>query len=193
MPPSKKRLQLAEALRNKFLVKFWNPYDQGSTQGYVLDIGPRFLLLGLIDGNIMFNGFQCLLLSDVKKLKVPDPFAAFIVAALHKRKQSIDKKPDIDLSSLPELLESANRLFPLVTVHRERIKPDTCIIGKVLDISKSHLLLLEIGPDAVWDKKPSKVRLTDITRVEFGGGYEEALHLVGGAPTSLKKRARKTP
>jgi len=190
--PSKKKLRLAEAFCNKLLVKFWNPYDQGSTQGYVLDIGPRFFLLGLIDGNIMFNGFQCLLISDVRRLKVPDPFAALIVAALSKRKQSIDCKPDIDLDSLPGLLKSANRLFPLVTIHREKVRPDTCVIGKILDISKGDLLLLEIGPDAVWDEEPSKLRLSDITRVDFGSSYEEALHLVGGEPTPLKKRARKS-
>jgi hypothetical protein len=77
-----------------------------------------------------------------------------------------------------------------VTVYRERVKPDTCIIGKVVDISESHLHFLEIGPDAVWEEKPSKTRLSDITRVQFGGGYEEALHLVGGNPKPLKKSIR---
>ena len=110
---SKRNQQLAEALSNKLLVKFWNPYDPGSTQGYVLDIGPQFLLLGLLGEDVRFNGFECLLISDVKRLKVPDPYEDFIVAALHKRKQYIKSKPNIDLTSLPELLKSANRLSPL--------------------------------------------------------------------------------
>lgn len=184
---SKKKSQLLTALSNALVVKFWNPYDQGSTHGYVLDIGPQFILLGLIDDNIKFNGFQCLLISDVKRLKVPDPYEDFIVAALRKRGQSIKNKPGIDLGSLPALLKSANALFSLVVIHRERIKPDTCVIGKVIDIKENHLLFLEIGPDAVWEDKPSKIRLSDITRVEFGGGYEEALHLVGGNPKPVKK------
>jgi len=187
---NKRNSQLAEALSKAIVVKFWNPYDPGSTQGYVLDIGSRFFLLGLIDGNIMFNGFQCLLISDVKRLKVPDPYVDFIVAALHKRGQCIASKPNIDLSSLPALLKSADRLFPLITIFRERVKPDTCIIGNVIDLSESHLLFHEIGPDAVWEEKPSKIRLSDITRVDFGGGYEEALHLVGGNPKPLKKSTR---
>jgi hypothetical protein len=49
--------------------------------------------------------------------------------------------------------------------------------------------LLEIGPDAVWDKEPSEIRLGEITRIEFGGGYEEALHLVGGRPKRTRKPA----
>jgi len=184
---SKRSKQLAESLRNKAVIRFGNPYEAGFIHGYVLDIGPRFFLLGLIDDNMKFNGFECLLISDVYRLKVPDPYEEFVVAALHKLGQSIDTKPDIDLSSLPALLKSANLLFPLVTIHRQRVKPDECVIGKVLDVSESNLLLHTIGPGAAWDKKPSKFRLSDITRVDFGGGYEEALHLVGGNPTPLKK------
>jgi len=153
----------------------------------VLDIGPQFCLLGLIDDNIKFNGFQCPLISDLRRVKVPDPHQDFVVAALRKRRERIDRKPDIDLSSLPALLRSANALFPLVTIHRERIKPDECVIGKVLEISKNSFLLHTISPDAVWEEKPTRFRLRDVTRVEFGGGYEEALHLVGGNSKPLKK------
>jgi hypothetical protein len=92
--------QLAEALCNKLVVRFWNPYDSGSTRGYVLDIGPRFFLIALIDGDIKFNGFQCLHLSDVRRLQAPDPYADFVVAALRKRGQIIQRKPNIDLGNL---------------------------------------------------------------------------------------------
>lgn len=182
---------LTEALYSKTLVKFWNPYDSGSTQGYVLDVGPHFFLLGLIGEDVRFNGFQCLRLSDVRRLLVPDPYAEFIVTALHKRGESIRKKPNIKLNSLPDLLQSASRLFPLVTIHREKVKPETCKIGRVIGVNERKLSLLEIGPDAVWDEKPTDVKLKEITRVEFGGGYEEALHLVGGKPHISRPKSRK--
>jgi hypothetical protein len=182
---------LAEAMHEKTLVKFWCPFEPGSTQGYVLDIGPRFFLLGFVDDNIRFNGFQCMRLTDVRRLRVPDPYADFIVAALRKRGETIRKKPRVSVNSLPELLKSANRLFPLVTIQQERAKPDTCEIGRVVDISKSHVSLLEIGPDAIWDDKPTEIALRDITRVDFGGSYEDALHLVGGNPPQSKLKSRK--
>lgn len=185
---SKRNSKLTEALRDKLLVKFWNPYDSESTHGYVMDIGPRFFLLGLVDGNFLeFNGFQCLRLSDIQKLQVPDPYSKFFVKALRKRGQRIPRKPRIDVRSLPGLLTSANRLFPLVTIHRERVTPGTCKIGRVTGITEGHVSLLEIGPDAVWEGEPNEIRLSEITRVEFGGGYEEALHLVGGIPKRKKK------
>jgi hypothetical protein len=185
--PQARNLKLREAYSNATVLRFSNPYDKGWTHGYVLDIEPEFFLLGLIDDNIKFNGFQCALISDLRKVKVPDPYEGFVVAALRKRRERIDRKPDIDLSSLPALLMSASILFPLVTILRERIKPDECAIGRVVDISENSFLLKTIDPDAVWEEKPTRFRLSDVTRVDFGGGYEEALHLVGGNPKALKR------
>jgi hypothetical protein len=50
--------------------------------------------------------------------------------------------------------------------------------------------LLEIGPDAAWDNESETYRLSEITRVDFGGDYEEALHLVGGSPKTGKRHRR---
>ncbi len=180
-------LKLREACSNAIVLRFAPPYDEGWTHGYMLEIGPQYFLLGLIDESMKFSGFQCQLISDLRRVKVPDPYEDFVVAALRKHGESIAAKPDVDLSSLPALLKSANALFPLLTIHQERAKPGECFIGKVQDISKSSLLLHTIDPCAVWHKKPSIFRLKDITRVDFGGGYEEALHLVGGTPNPLKK------
>jgi hypothetical protein len=182
--------QLTEAMHKKALVKFWSPFEPGSTHGYVLDIGPRFFLLGLVGDNIRFNGFQCLRLSDVRRLRVPDPYAKFIIAALSKRGEIIQRKPRINLKSLPELLESANRLYPIATIHREKVDPDSCKIGRLLGIGKSHVYLLEIGPDAIWEEEPTEIALREITRVDFGGGYEDALYIVGGNPPPTKPKSR---
>ncbi|MBZ5521632.1 MAG: hypothetical protein LAP21_05175 [Acidobacteriia bacterium] len=172
--------QLALALRDKLLVRFTRPFEEGSVDGYVLNIGPRFFLIALIGEGIRLSGFQCFRLSDVRELWVPHKYARFYEAALKKRGERIPKKPPVSVHSLPELLLSANRAFPLVTIHREKVDPDVCHIGRVIDMSKGYLSLLEIGPDARWDKEPTKYRLSEITRVDFGGDYEEALHLVGG-------------
>ena len=84
------------------------------------------------------------------------------------------------MDSVADILRSANRAFPLVTFHRDRVDPDCCWIGRVLDISQGYVSLIELAPNAIWDAEPGYYRLTSITRVDFGGGYEEALYLVGG-------------
>jgi hypothetical protein len=82
---------------------------------------------------------------------------------------------------------SANCAFPLVTIHREKIKPNVCWIGQVVQVRRGRLSLLEIGPDAKWDEEPTEYKVDEITRVDFGGGYEDALRLVGGKPPDLAR------
>ena len=180
--PKDQSARLAFALRKKLLMRFTRPLEPGFVKGYVLDIGPRFLLVALVRDNVWLNGFQCFRLSDVRNVQAPDLYISFVEAALKKRGQRLPRKPPVSMDSLEELLLTANRAFPLATIHREKVDPDVCNIGRVIGLTKGRLSLLEIGPDAKWDENPTEFRLSEITRVDFGGDYEEALHLVGGAP-----------
>src|SRR5215471_587713 len=182
MSTAKTRSQLAKARRNNLLVKFASRFDEGSVYGYVLDIGSQFFLLALVSDEIRFNGFNCFRLPDVRALQVPAKYASFAEAALKKRSERLPRKPFVSVASLPELLLTANEAFPLITIHREQADPDVCHIGRVVGLNKRQVTLLEIGADAKWDAEPIQYQLREITRVDFGSGYEEALHLVGGPP-----------
>jgi hypothetical protein len=74
----------------------------------------------------------------------------------------------------------------MVTIHREKVAPDICVIGKVIRVGEGRVYLLEIKTDASWETEASHYRLRDITRIDFGGRYEEALALVGGQPRSIR-------
>jgi len=132
------------------------------------------------------DGFQCYRISDIKTM-TPEPYAEFAEAALKKRGERKQKKPRVSLASIEKLLCSANCAFPLVTIHREKIKPNVCWIGQVVQVRRGRLSLLEIGPDAKWDEEPTEYKVDEITRVDFGGGYEDALRLVGGKPPDLAR------
>ena len=173
--------QLRSAMRASRLVRFSRSVEAGWVNGYVLDVGPEFFLLALVSDQIRFDGFQALRLRDVRKLR-ENPFASFVEAALKARHERRPRKPKVNLGSLSSLLLSAGRAFPLVSIHRERVDAGTCQIGRVMGVSKGKARILEIGPGAVWDKKPTDYALKQITRVDFGGAYEDALHLVGGDP-----------
>ena len=57
-------------------------------------------------------------------------------------------------------------------------------------MQRGRLSLLEINPDATWDTLPTTCRVSEITRVDFGGDYEGALDLVGGKPEQTNIRRR---
>jgi len=185
----KGRSQLAQALRRRRLIQFSRRFEDSPVRGYVLDIGPRFFMLALVSDRIWFDGFECFRLGDVSEVR-PDPYSRFAEAALRRRAEGIPRKPRVSVASIEELLLSANRVFPLVTIHREQVDPDVCFIGRVLGIGRGSVSLLEIRPDATWDEKPSEYRLSEITRVNFGGDYEDALVLVGGSAQANKASDR---
>lgn len=177
----KTKSRLVLALRKKLLVRFASALDRGTVNGYVLAIGPKFFLIALVSDDIRPNGFQCYRLSDVRKLQVPDKYARFHEAVLRKRGSLFPRKPPVIVSSLAQLLRTANKAFPLVTIHREKVDAGACWIGRVVDLSRGRVTLLEIGPDASWDEELESYRLSEITRVDFGGDYENALQLIGGS------------
>jgi hypothetical protein len=185
------RKQLADAQRARSLIRFTRAFEDGFVRGYVIDIGPKFFLLALVSDRIWFDGFECFRTSDLKEVR-PDPYASFAEAALEARGEHIPPKPSINLASMGELLLTAGQAFPLVTVHCEKVDPDVCWIGRVLGIDRSHLSLLEINPDAKWSDAPRRLRLSEISQVNFGGDYEEALHIVGGAPSAANRRSQTT-
>jgi hypothetical protein len=170
-------------LRQRQLVRFSRRFEESSVRGYVLEVGPKFFLLALVSDRLWFDGFECFRIADVSKIR-PDPYAAFAEAALKKRGERVPKKPRLRLDDIENLLLSASRAFPLVTIHQEKVDPDVCWIGRVKGVQRGQVSLLEINPDASWDAEPNDYRVSEITRVNFGGDYENALHLVGGDPAA---------
>jgi hypothetical protein len=184
--PKARPSELISAKTNRTLVRFQSRFDHSPVRGYVLDVGPKFFLVAVVSDRIWFDGFECFRVGDVSDLR-PDPYRAFAESALQIRGEQIPPKPHIGLASIEELLLSACREFPLVTIHREQVDPDVCWIGRILSIERGRVSLLGITPDAKWEEKPEIYRSNQITRVSFGADYETALHLVGGDPQQAIK------
>ncbi len=178
-------------MRKRQFVRFEQRFDDFPVRGYVLDVGPKFFLVAVVSDRIWFDGFECFRVVDVRDLRL-DPHRAFAEIALRKRGEGAPKKPRVSVANIEELLISASREFPLVTIQREQVDPDVCWIGRVLSVERDRVSLLEITPDATWERKPESYRLSEITRVSFGADYETALHLVGGDPTQAIKTVQRT-
>jgi hypothetical protein len=170
-------------MRSGTLVRFSRPFEEGAVNGYVVAVGSEVFVLALVSDHIRFNGFQAFRTIDVRNLR-PDPFIMFVESALKKRRESRPRKAKVSVSSSRALSLPASRARPLVSIHREKLDADICQIGRVVSVAAGRLSLLEIGPNAVWHETPTRYALKQITRVDFGGDYEDALHIVGGEPTA---------
>jgi hypothetical protein len=177
------REDLEEAQSEQTIVRVTRgAFDEHGDIGYVEAVGDELLLLALISDEIWFNGFAVLRLADISELESPHEYADFVEEALRLRDESVAAAPAVSLADLGSAIRTAGRLFPVVVIHREEVEPEICRIGRVVKVTKESVTILEIGPDAEWEAEPSTWALDEITRVDFGGGYEEALALVGGAP-----------
>jgi len=166
-------------MSNRQLVRIRRRFEDSPIRGYVFEVGPKFFLLAIVSDRIWLDGFECLRIKDVLRIE-SDPYADFAETALKKRGQQRPRKPKIDLESKQSILLSAQKAFPLLTIHLEEKDPDVCHIGKICAITKGKVSLLGIDPRAKWESDPDEFRLSQITRINFGGDYEDALHLVGG-------------
>lgn len=148
----------------------------GWTDGFVVDANEEMVLLQLVDDSVRLNGYQVLFLEDISDFAHPAPFNDFQKKVLALRGEKV-VDPEVELDDLAVLLIDISEEFGLVTIHREEIEPDSCEIGRVVRADAVTYELEEIGSDARWFDDTFEYDLYDITRIEFGGAYEDALLL----------------
>jgi hypothetical protein len=181
---SKLRERLTAATNRQELVQITRSIRGADRlEGFALDVGRRWLLLHKASHDMFLDGYVAIRVGDVKKVTPWDGTDGFPARALkHFGEIPHAPAPALDLSSTPALLAAVAAISQVVTIHIERKDRTVCYIGKPLGASSKMLWLRGITPAAKWETKLMKWRFRDITRVEFGGRYEQALHAVGGDP-----------
>lgn len=178
------RIDDAQSRQALVRVRRWIPYSH-QLEGFVVATSPRWFVLAVLSDQIAFNGWTALRIKDVQAVTVYPEEDCFEIRALKARVQWPPSAPaGIDLSTAPDVLRSASTVGPLISIHREFERPDVCWIGEVTRLADSRLSLLEVNVAGGWARTPRRFDVDDITRVDFGGGYEEALSLVAGPPPS---------
>ena len=182
---------LEKAIKTGSLTRFErSDIEEGDFDGYVIAMSDDLFLFAVLDDLIVMNGFSVLNIGDVTSIEVPASNHRFKEAALRIREDSVGQIPQIDLSSFRSVIETASQTFPLVSIFIEDGEPGVCYIGRVVSVNDEVLSLHEITPNAEWDPEPTLHDIADITRVDFGGRYEDALYQVGGEPPRKAARRR---
>ena len=171
--------KLEASIASGEFVRLTRKFENTPIRGYVLAVGRTHFRLALVSDRLWFDGFECFRIKDLESIQA-DPYRSFAEAALRKRGVRRPRSFPLNMETTGSILESIGSRFPLVTISREEVAPDVCHIGKVIATNRTQVALLEIGPDAKWDRTATAYSLREITRINFGGSYEEALFLVGG-------------
>jgi hypothetical protein len=158
----------------------------GRTTGFVVDFSDSLILFHVLDmDTFRLNGYRVIRSEDVKEYRALDKREFWQCRALRRFDIAPVRPAGISLASVPKLLASAAERYPLITIHTERTKPDICYIGPLLGMTEATFTIDDLDCNGEWNG-PRRLRFSDITRVDFGGGYEEAL-----AVTAPKRRKRK--
>ena len=149
-------------------------------EGFVVDLDEDWVVLNVVY-DVGLNGWSVVRLETVRTVE-REPANAFLPRALAQFGQ--DPQPVlVDLASTRDAIRSLSATFPLLTAFTEAHDPRTALVGRPVRTGKKKLDLLEITADGTWDgSDPRRLRYEDITRIDVGGRYEQALHELGGYP-----------
>jgi hypothetical protein len=178
------RLERAQTDTLSTRLKRWIP-EADPIDGFVVGIGRRWVVLAKLSGRADIDGWMFVRIKDIQNVGIEPDTDCFDIRALKARGQwPPPSVPVVDLDDLAGVISSAESGGPLLSVYKEFALPDACWIGRVTSLDADALRLHEVNVGGDWAKE-SKAKAfdpADVTRVEVGGGYEEALHLVAGPP-----------
>jgi hypothetical protein len=161
-------------IKNLFQAKR-RPQKLGKISGFVVDFSKSLILLQRFDWNtFQLNGYSVIHCEDIASYRFFHKNEYWQFRAIRKFKLKPKIPAGISVSSLPSLLESVAKVFPLVTIHRDKINDQVCYIGKLTSVSQKTFTIEDLNCNAEWTG-PRQFKFSDVTLVDFGGGYENAL------------------
>ncbi|MEO6182944.1 MAG: hypothetical protein ABIP71_07600 [Verrucomicrobiota bacterium] len=145
--------------------------------GFVLDFSRTLIFLHELEWNVFaLNGYIVIRDDDVRRIRIFEASSSWQRKALWQNKIKPRPVSGVCLDSLPALIASVSKKFPLINIQREKIEDGVCWIGRVLNMTDKTVTIEELDYHAKWVGK-RRFKFTDITRVEFGDGYTKALAL----------------
>ena len=151
-----------------------------------MEVRAGFLLLLVIDEYYSLNGFSVFVLSDIDRFRRLDEKEDMINYVLSRRYGSEylrEHRHAFNRYKRFAFLSEIHQYAPLLTVFREHRDSTVCNVGRILAIEKEKVELREISADGIWEEGLGRFKLDDITRIDFGGQYEDALWRYGNRET----------
>ena len=168
--------ELEGARGREALIGVTRGFDGRTWRGFVAGLDGDWVLMHVLSGPTMrLNGYVALRVADLTEIEDDETFAPLALRLAGER-----PRPQLDLLllDLPGLLSSATPLFPLLAIFREKTPTGGCYIGKIADLGRKKFALRVVNRGGEWVDEPYKFRYKDVTRIDLGDGYLDALWLV---------------
>jgi hypothetical protein len=156
--------------------------------GFVVDFSDEFILLHRLDWNLFqLDGYTILRDRDIRQRRFFTRPSHWQVKAIRKFGIRPKRPSGIKLTSWSDAVHSIAKKFPLIHVEREIKNSDGCWIGIPLEVDGRKFEIENLDHNAEWTG-PFSMKTAEVTRVDFGGGYERALALTMPKPPATSHR-----
>jgi len=148
--------------------------DGSSIRCFVTALTADFAVLAIVDDSCEFNGVSVVRTDDVSFVRWGNERLRAWARVLQESPSSPEAAGFLDLAGWESVVRSAAGRVPVVTFHRERRDDEVCQIGTEIEVRGGDVVADEITTEGTVDGRFA-IELDDLTRVDFGGGYERAL------------------
>ncbi len=164
-----------ETLKTKeiFVDAFTDHYSE-SFFGFIRNFNENFILLEHYSDDGLYNGVIIFRRQDVTRIRWDNNEikSAYKIAI---RKNKIKEIESIDIASIESIIKSVDNAFGYVSLQIQEINSDWTIIGQVQEMDNDTIVIKEFGTMSTLDRGMLMISISDVTRVDAGGLYENNL------------------
>ena len=121
-----------------------------SINGFIVAFSDSLVLLHRLEmDTFRLNGYTVLRSRDISDYRVFDTAENWQFRAVNHFHLKPIRPTGISVASLPELLASTSRHYPLLTFHPERKDPDICYIGPLLSMTQRTFTIEDLDRKSV--------------------------------------------
>jgi hypothetical protein len=174
------RNQMEEmATQNKHpLVGVYRSCDaEGPLRGSVVFETTGWIVLAKLDDSVFFDGYVAIRRHYVTEIHnlTNTGFESRALRALNRTPQPLT---GLAARTTVGLITEMSTRFRLVRVDEEMDYPDSCQIGELVSVDRSHMELATVDRMARFDKSSLTIPLKAITMLAWGSKYESAIEAV---------------
>lgn len=154
-------------------VDIYTDHFDESLYGFISDFNDDFLLLEHYNEDGFYNGIIIFRRLDITRLKWDNNNINSTFKLIERHKPS--ELASIKIDTIENILKTVEVTFKHVNIHVQNIDSDWAIIGQIQGIDNETVVFKEFGTMSTLDRGMLMISVTDITRIDAGGLYENNL------------------
>jgi hypothetical protein len=170
-------LKMNDALQQRLVIVKRSIPDCHELRGSIVLENKNWLVLALLNDAVFYDGYVAVRRSDINEI-VDASEEGFESRALKVLARNPESLGDLSARSASGLVNAMAKRYRLITVHREFRNPNSCVIGEIASVSRTEIQLHSITRKARFQRGTWTIPFSDITRIEWGGMYEQAIEAV---------------